>query len=217
MSPRRAARPKCWRGDVSSEDDCRRAVEACVERFGGLDILQSNVGVGMGDAWVEWIEPANWERIMKVNAGGAMLMAKHAVPAMKEAGGGAITNVSSIASIVAGTSPVANSPISYKMSKAALNALTASLALNYAGDGIRANAILPGLIDTPMGVDAVAEMLGMDREDYAAVRNKGIPLRGGMGSAWDVANASVFLASEEAKFITGVLLPVDGGQSARVG
>jgi NAD(P)-dependent dehydrogenase (short-subunit alcohol dehydrogenase family) len=204
-------------GDVSAEDDCRRAVEACGERFGGLDLLQNNVGVGAGDAWVEWIEPANWERIMGINAGGAMLMAKHAVPVMRDSGGGAITNVSSIASIVAGTSGVSNAPIAYKMSKAALNALTQSLALNYAAAGIRANTILPGLIDTPMGVDAVAEMLGIDRDDYAAMRDEGIPLRGGMGSAWDVANASVFLASEEAKFITGVMLPVDGGQSARVG
>ncbi len=203
--------------DVSSEDDCRRSLETCREKFGGLDILQNNVGIAAGDAWPEWIEPENWERILRVNAGGAMLMAKHAVPLMRESGGGAITNVSSIASVVAGTTGVNNSPIAYKMSKAALNALTHSLALNYAGDGIRANAILPGLIDTPMGVDSVAEMLGFERDAYAAMRDEGIPLRGGMGSAWDVANASVFLASEEAKFITGVMLPVDGGQSARIG
>jgi NAD(P)-dependent dehydrogenase (short-subunit alcohol dehydrogenase family) len=83
--------------------------------------------------------------------------------------------------------------------------------------GIRVNAILPGLIDTPMGVDDVARQFGIDRDRYAAMRDKAVPLRGGMGSAWDVANASVFLASEEARFITGVLLPVDGGQSARIG
>ena len=83
--------------------------------------------------------------------------------------------------------------------------------------GIRVNAIMPGLIDTPMGVDAAAREFGLDRDRYAAVRNETVPLKGGMGSAWDVANAAVFLASEEARFVTGVLLPVDGGQSCRIG
>jgi NAD(P)-dependent dehydrogenase (short-subunit alcohol dehydrogenase family) len=125
--------------------------------------------------------------------------------------------VSSIASVAAGTKASSNAPLGYKMSKAAMNALTQSLALNYAAVGIRVNAILPGLIDTPMGVDDVARQFGIDRDEYAAMRDKAVPLRGGMGSAWDVANASVFLASDEARFITGVLLPVDGGQAARVG
>ena len=83
--------------------------------------------------------------------------------------------------------------------------------------GIRVNTIMPGLIDTPMGVDAAAREFGLDRDRYAAARNEAVPLKGGMGSAWDVANAAVFLASEEARFITGVLLPVDGGQSCRIG
>ncbi len=204
-------------GDVGSEEDCRRFVEACTDRFGGLDIVQNNVGIGRGDGWAENIELEAWERIMRVNAAGAMLMAKHAVPVMREGGGGVITNVSSLASVAAGTTPSSNAPLGYKMSKAALNALTHSLALNYAAAGIRVNAILPGLIDTPMGVDDVARQFGIDRDRYAAMRDDAVPLRGGMGSAWDVANASVFLASEEARFITGVLLPVDGGQSARVG
>jgi NAD(P)-dependent dehydrogenase (short-subunit alcohol dehydrogenase family) len=103
------------------------------------------------------------------------------------------------------------------MSKAALNALTQSLAQSYASEGIRVNAIMPGLMDTPMGVDAVARDFGIERERYAQLRNETVPLRGGMGSAWDVANAAVFLASDEARFITGALLPVDGGQSCRVG
>ena len=154
---------------------------------------------------------------MRVNAGGAMLMAKAALPAMRERGGGAITFVSSIAAVVAGAAPMSNPPHGYKMSKAAMNALTLSLAQSYAEHGIRVNAILPGLIDTPMGVDAVAAALGIERGRYARRRDETVPLKGGMGSAWDVANAALFLASEEAKFITGVLLPVDGGQSARVG
>jgi NAD(P)-dependent dehydrogenase (short-subunit alcohol dehydrogenase family) len=204
-------------GDVSREDDCAAAVAACVERLGALDVLHHNVGIGRGDGWTEWIDLAAWERIVRVNAGGAMLMAKAALPVMRERGGGAITFVSSIAALVAGAAPMSNPPHGYKMSKAALDALTLSLAQSYAEHGIRVNAILPGLIDTPMGVDSVATALGVERERYAARRDEAVPLKGGMGSAWDVANAALFLASEEARFITGVLLPVDGGQSARVG
>jgi len=206
-----------FEGDVSREEDCAAAVAACVERLGALDVLHHNVGIGQGDGWTEWIDFAGWERIMRVNAGGAMLMAKAALPAMRERGGGAITFVSSIAAVVAGAAPMSNPPHGYKMSKAAMNALTLSLAQSYAEHGIRVNAILPGLIDTPMGVDAVATALGIERERYARRRDETVPLKGGMGSAWDVANAALFLASEEAKFITGVLLAVDGGQSARVG
>jgi NAD(P)-dependent dehydrogenase (short-subunit alcohol dehydrogenase family) len=204
-------------GDVSREEDCSAAVAACVERLGGLDVLHHNVGIGQGDGWTEWIDFAAWERIVRVNAGGALLMAKAALPVMRERGGGAITFVSSIAALVAGAAPMSNPPHGYKMSKAALDALTLSLAQSYAEHGIRVNAILPGLIDTPMGVDSVAAAIGIERERYAQRRDEAVPLKGGMGSAWDVANAALFLASEEARFITGVLLPVDGGQSARVG
>jgi NAD(P)-dependent dehydrogenase (short-subunit alcohol dehydrogenase family) len=203
--------------DVSSEDDCRAAVAACRERFEGLDVLHHNVGVALGDGWCETIDMSEWERIMRVNAGGALMMAKAALPALREQGSGAITTVSSIAALVAGVAQTNNPPLAYKMSKAALNALTVSLAQSYAQYGVRVNAILPGLIDTPMGVDTVARALRISREDYAALRDQSVPLKGGMGSAWDVANAALFLASDEARFITGALLAVDGGQSTRVG
>jgi NAD(P)-dependent dehydrogenase (short-subunit alcohol dehydrogenase family) len=203
--------------DVADEADCRRIVETCVERHGRLDVLHHNVGIGSGDGWTENLEMDAWERIMRVNAGSAAMLAKAAVPVMRDQGGGAITHVSSIATVVQGDTGLRNPPLSYKMSKAALNALTQSLAQSYAGVGIRVNAIMPGLIDTPMGVDAVAREYGLDRERYARLRDEAIPLKGGQGSAWDVANAAVFLASDEASFITGVLLPVDGGQSCRVG
>jgi NAD(P)-dependent dehydrogenase (short-subunit alcohol dehydrogenase family) len=204
-------------GDVSVEEDCGGFVSTAVERFGRIDIVHNNVGIAAGDGWAEWIELEAWERIMRVNAGSVLLMAKVALPAMKEQEGGAITNISSIASVVAGAEMMRNPPLGYKMSKAAMNAITQALAGAYAPHGIRVNAILPGLINTPMGVDAAARQLGIDRDDYIAIRNEAVPLKGGMGSAWDVANASLFLASDEARFITGVLLPVDGGQSARVG
>jgi NAD(P)-dependent dehydrogenase (short-subunit alcohol dehydrogenase family) len=154
---------------------------------------------------------------MRVNAGSEVLMALPAMSHMQEHGSGVITTVSSIASVVAGADRSRNSPLSYRMSKAALNALTLSLAQVGAPHGVRANAILPGLMDTPMGVDAVADAFGIDRDRYASARDAVVPLKGGMGDAWDVANAAVFLASDEARFITGVLLPVDGGQSARIG
>ena len=203
--------------DVSVEDDCRAAVAACRERLGGLDIVHHNVGIALGDGWCEGIEMSDWERIMRVNAGGALLMAKAALPVLREQRQGVITNVSSIAARVAGVAPMSNPPHAYKMSKAALNALTVSLAQAYAQHGVRVNAILPGLIDTPMGVDAVARQFGVERERYATMRDESVPLKGGMGSAWDVANAALFLASDEARFITGVLLAVDGGQSTRAG
>ena len=204
-------------GDVSVEEDCNAAVAACRERFGGLDILHHNVGVALGDGWAEGIDMGEWERIMRVNAGGALMMAKAALPGLREQGGGAITNVSSIAALVAGVARTNNPPLAYKMSKAALDALTVSLAQSYAQYGVRVNAILPGLIDTPMGVDTVARALRIPREQYAALRDESVPLKGGMGSAWDIANAALFLASDEARFITGMLLAVDGGQSTRVG
>jgi NAD(P)-dependent dehydrogenase (short-subunit alcohol dehydrogenase family) len=203
--------------DVADEDDCARLVATCLERHGRVDVLHHNVGIGTGDGWTENLDMDAWERIMRVNAGSAAMLAKAVVPAMREQGGGAITYVSSIAAVCATTSGLANPPLAYKMSKAALNALTQALAQSYAADGIRVNAIMPGLIDTPMGVDAAAREFGLDRERYAAARNEAVPLKGGMGTAWDVANAAVFLASDEAAFITGTLLPVDGGQSSRVG
>jgi NAD(P)-dependent dehydrogenase (short-subunit alcohol dehydrogenase family) len=197
--------------DVTSDADCRRLVETCLEHYGRLDILHNNVGIGARDAGVTQIEIENFERIFKVNLEGPLLMCKHALPAMREQRSGSIINISSIASIAAATGMVA-----YKTSKAALNALTQTLAMANARYGIRVNAILPGLMNTPMAIEGVSAARGMSREQLIADRDRQVPL-GKMGTAWDVASAALFLASDEAKFITGVLLPVDGGQSLRVG
>ena len=124
---------------------------------------------------------------------------------------GAIVNISSLAAIAA-----AGNLTAYKLSKAGVNALTQNLALTNARHGVRANAIMPGFIDTPMAVDAAADALVADRARVAEGRAALVPL-GRQGTAWDVANAALFLASDEAAFVTGVVLPVDGGQSARVG
>jgi NAD(P)-dependent dehydrogenase (short-subunit alcohol dehydrogenase family) len=125
---------------------------------------------------------------------------------------GAIVNISSIAAIVG-----APNMLAYKLSKAGVNALTQSLALANARYGVRVNAIMPGLMDTPMAVDAVAALRGRRRSDVAAARDAQVPLQRHMGTAWDVAYAALFLASDEAGFITGALLPVDGGQSVSRG
>jgi NAD(P)-dependent dehydrogenase (short-subunit alcohol dehydrogenase family) len=203
--------------DVTSATDWAAVVEACTGRFGRLDIVHNNVGVAVGDGPVDTVGLAAWERVMRINTGSLLLMAQAVLPVMRAAERGVITNVSSIAAVAAGTSPRTNTPAGYKTSKAALNALTQTLALENARYGIRVNAIMPGLIDTPMGVDQAARMIGIERAEYAALRDSRVPLKGGMGTAWDVANAAAFLASDQARFITGALLPVDGGQSARIG
>ena len=197
--------------DVTSDADCRRLVETCIERYGRIDILHNNVGIGARDAGVMQIEMENFERIFRVNLEGPLLMCKHALPAMREQQSGAIINVSSIASIAAATGMVA-----YKTSKAALNALTQTLAMANARYGIRVNAILPGLMNTPMAIEGISAARGISRDQLIAERDRQVPL-GKMGTAWDVAAAALFLASDEAQFITGVLLPVDGGQTLRVG
>ena len=136
---------------------------------------------------------------------------KHALPVMREQKGGVITNVSSIAAIC--VTPA----VAYKTSKAGINAYTQTLALGNAKYGIRANVIMPGLMETPMAIEGLSSELGIAKEKLIQQRHAAVPLGGHMGTAWDVAWAAVFLASDEARFITGVMLPVDGGQSARVG
>jgi len=136
---------------------------------------------------------------------------KHVLPVMRRQRAGVIVNVSSIAAVCA--TPI----VAYKVSKAGVNAYTQSLAIGNAKHGIRANAIMPGLMNTPMAVEGISQALGIAKEDLMRARDAQVPLGGKMGTAWDVAYAALFLASDEARFITGVALPVDGGQSARVG
>jgi NAD(P)-dependent dehydrogenase (short-subunit alcohol dehydrogenase family) len=197
--------------DVTREDDCARLMATCVERYGRIDVLDNNAGIGGGDAGVQHIELEAFERIFRVNLEGPLLTCKHVLPVMREQRSGSIINISSIASIAAATGMVA-----YKTSKAALNALTETLAMANARYGIRVNAILPGLINTPMAIEGISASRGMAKERVIEERDRQVPL-GKMGTAWDVAHAALYLASDEAAFVTGVLLPVDGGQSVRVG
>jgi NAD(P)-dependent dehydrogenase (short-subunit alcohol dehydrogenase family) len=200
-----------FQADIIAPGAGAAIVDAARERFGGVDILVNNVGIGGGgDGPADKAEEAAFDRIMAVNFKGAWLTIKAAIPALRE-NKGAIINISSLASL-AGANMIA-----YEVSKAALNRLTLSVALANAKHGVRCNAILPGLMDTPMAIATVSGVTGVDPEALRAKRHAMVPLNAHMGDAWDTAYAALFLASDEAKFITGVLLPVDGGASARVG
>ena len=186
-------------------------VAAAKSRFGRIDILVNNVGIGGGDAPAHKLDEVAFDRIMSVNLKGTWLMSKAVIVAMREQRAGAIVNISSLASIAGGNQ------VAYEVSKAAVNRLTTSIAQANARHGIRCNAILPGLMDTPMAVAGIAEASGQDQETVRQARNARVPLGGKMGTAWDTAHAALFLASDESRFITGVLLPVDGGMSVRIG
>ncbi|MBK9179782.1 MAG: SDR family oxidoreductase [Acidimicrobiales bacterium] len=202
---------EAFEADVRSEDDCRRAAEAAVERFGRIDVLHNNVGVGAGDGGALDLTVESWDRIHQVDLRGMWLTCKHVLPVMRAQEAGAVVNVSSAAAVC--SVPI----VAYKTAKAGVNALTQELAMENAAFGVRVNAVMPGLIDTPMAVDAWAAALGMSRDEIRAERDRLVPLRRRMGTAWDVAHAALYLASDEADFVTGVVLPVDGGQCARVG
>ncbi len=197
--------------DVQSMDDCERFAARCKERFGRIDILHNNVGIGAGDAPVHKVNEETWLRILDVNLTGAYRSCHADLPIMREQGYGCITNISSVAAICA------TRTAAYRASKAGMNAMSQDIAMSNAKYGIRVNVIMPGLMDTPMAIEGYAKARGVSREEVREGRNKLVPLQKQMGTAWDVAYAALYLSSDEAKFVTGALLPVDGGQSAKVG
>ena len=199
------------RADVTVEDDCRAIADVVVERYGRVDVLINNVGIGTGDAGASKLTEEAWDRIHDVNLKGMWLTCKHVPPLLRAQGSGSVVNISSVASVCS------TSFLAYKTSKAGVNALTQQLANTSAKRGVRVNAVLPGLMDTPMAIEGISAALGVDPDDLRAGRDALVPLGGKQGSAWDVAHAVLFLASDEAGFVTGVCLPVDGGQSAKVG
>jgi len=201
------------RADVTRREDCEAVVQAARERWGRIDALVNNVGIGGGgDGPAHRADEAAWDRILAVNLKGMWMTIRLALPLMREqGGGGAIVNVSSLASI-AGANMIA-----YEVSKAGVNRLTTSVAFANARHGIRCNAILPGFIDTPMAVEAGARASGRPVAAVRAERDARVPLRGRMGSGWDTAYAALYLASDESAFVTGALLPVDGGMGTRIG
>ena len=183
-------------GDVTSAADCQAMTQAAVDRYGRLDIVDNNVGISVRADVLEVTEE-QWDRVMAVNVKSIMLTSKYAVPHMREGGGGAIITISSIAGLRA------NSSTPYTTSKAAVVGLTKSLAGDHGRDNIRVNCIAPGLVYGPM----VAPRMD---DDLRQRRREASPL-GTEGSGWDVGWAAVFLASDEARWITGVVLPVDAG------
>ena len=203
---------ECVAADWTRAADCRSIAATCVEAWGRIDFLHNNVGIGTGDAAPLKLTEAGFERIIEVNLKGCLLSCQAVVPVMREQGAGSIVNISSIAAVAASVQLTA-----YKISKAGINALGQSLAMENARYGVRVNTIMPGLLDTPMAIDAWAARLQTPREEIRAQRDALVPLKGKMGTAWDVAWASVFLHSDEARFITAAVLPVDGGQLGRVG
>lgn len=202
-------RARSFEADATSEAALQEMVATCTQEFGHIDILHNNVGISLtgNDAPITEITEEAFDLCMAVNLKSMVLACKHVLPVMREQGSGVVTNISSAAARTA--YPL----IAYKTSKAAVIALTENVAVANAAYGIRCNAILPGLVDTPMGVDSRVRELGMSREEVVAMRRAKVPLKGHVGTAWDVANAALFLASEDAGYITGVSLLVDGGRS----
>ena len=202
-----------FRADVTDEADIAAMVADACDRWGRLDILHNNVGISVagGDAEISKIEGEAFDRIMAINLKSMVLAIKHALPVMRGQQSGNIINISS-------TAAHEDYPwVTYKASKAAAKAMTEQVALQNAPHGIRVNCIQPGLMNTPMAVDARMDAWNMTREEVVAMRDAKVPLGGKMGNAWDVANAALFLVSDEARFITGVTLMVDGGAHCRIG
>jgi NAD(P)-dependent dehydrogenase (short-subunit alcohol dehydrogenase family) len=202
-----------FKADVTKDAEIKAMVSDAVKRWGRIDVLHNNVGVSLagGDAELLSISEEAFDRCVAINLKSCILAAKHVIPIMRQQKSGTIINISSMAAIT--TYPY----VAYKATKSAMIAFTEQLAYQNADYGIRANVILPGLMDTPMAVDTRAREWHKTRAEVAAERDSKVPLRKKMGTAWDVANAALFLASDEANFITGVTLPVDGGASVRRG
>jgi NAD(P)-dependent dehydrogenase (short-subunit alcohol dehydrogenase family) len=201
-----------FEADVTKEATLKAAADEAVKRWGRIDVLHNNVGVSLagGDAGPLEITEAAFDRISAINLRGTIMACKHVLPVMRQQRSGSIINIASIAAWATNYPTVA-----YKTTKAGMIAFTEQIATQNAEYGIRCNAILPGLMDTPMAVDTRARTWGKTRAEVAAMRDAKVPLRRKMGTAWDVAYAALFLASDEANFITGVALPVDGGSSLR--
>jgi NAD(P)-dependent dehydrogenase (short-subunit alcohol dehydrogenase family) len=197
--------------DIVKAADCAHIVEEAKARYGRLDVLVNNVGVGGGDGPAHRLEEKAFDRIMAVNLKGMWLTIKAALPVMREQGAGSIVNISSLAARGGGIQ------LAYEVSKAGVNRLTTSVAQSNARHGVRCNAIQMGYMDTPMAVSGIAQATGRSTAEVRAERDARVPLSGKMGTGWDTAYAALFLASDEAGFISGAILPVDGAMGVRIG
>jgi len=201
-----------YEADITDEAACQALAAEAKARLGRIDILHNNVGVGGRDNSLTQLESEVFDRIMTTNLKAMWLTIKHFLPLMREqGGGGAIVNISSMAAVAS------SNLIAYGMSKAGVNKLTHATAAGNTQYMIRCNCIMPGLMDTPMAVGGRATAQSRPTEEIRAARDAQVPLGRKMGTGWDVAYAALFLASDEARFITGAILPVDGGMAAGVG
>jgi NAD(P)-dependent dehydrogenase (short-subunit alcohol dehydrogenase family) len=191
-------------GDVAKAADAERAVRETVEKLGGLNILVNNAGI-LSVATVETVPEEEWDRVMTVNVKGPFLMSRAALPEMRKAGGGAIVNIGSIVGLIAIKNRAA-----YSTSKGAVTMLTKAMALDHAHENIRVNCICPALVETELVQRLFASA---DGEAVKRERIAGFPL-GRMGRPQDVAGLAVYLASDEASWVTGTAIPLDGGLSA---
>ena len=196
--------------DVTDAEQVAAVVAKCMDHWGRVDILHNNVGIldvgGPVDASLE-----SWERVVSVNLTSMFLTCKYVLPVMEAQGGGAIVNIASIAGIRYLGIPY----VSYSATKGGVLQLTQSVALEYAERGVRVNSILPGLMNTPMIVEPLKGVYADgDVDKMIEMRNEQVPMKT-MGDAWDVAHAALFLASDEARYITGTQLVVDGGLTCK--
>jgi NAD(P)-dependent dehydrogenase (short-subunit alcohol dehydrogenase family) len=201
---------ECVTADISNEDDCAALVKTAVAKFGRIDILHNNVGIGALDGDTAKIDKSAWDHVFSVNLDGAMLISKHILPIMRVQRSGSITHVSS-------TAAIASMPlIAYKTSKAALHEFVRWMAFENAPHNIRCNVLMLGLIDTPMAIEGYHLATGTPRDTLRKQRDARVPM-GRMGTAWETASVALFLASDEASYLTGAVIPVDGGMHTRVG
>ncbi len=202
-----------FEADVTKEATLIAALAAAQKQWSHIDILHYNVGVSIagGDAPLLDITEEAFDRISAINLRGAIMACKHVIPIMRQQRSGVIIMISSLAAWE--KYPY----VAYKATKAAMIAFTKQVAIENAEYGIRANVILPGLMNTPMAIEPRVRVSGKSRDRVVAERDARVPLLHKMGTAWDVANAALFLASDEANFITGVALPVDGGGAINIG
>jgi NAD(P)-dependent dehydrogenase (short-subunit alcohol dehydrogenase family) len=200
-----------FQGDISRAQDCRAMAEQCRKTYGRIDILHNNVGMGIPKpGGILEVDEENWDLIMNVNLKGMFLSCQAVLPQMIEQGGGSILNISSVGAVRHGVHAL----MVYSVSKAGVNALTRCLASEMAEKNIRVNGIMIGLIDSPLVYKEIAELYEGDLERMRSDRSERVPMKR-MGEPWDVAYASLFLVSDEAKYITGQILTVDGGITVR--
>jgi len=191
--------------DVSNPADCAAAVAETAARWGRLDILVNNVGIAGPPGTAVEVDPEAWDQAMRVNVTSMMLMAKHAIPEMRKLGGGAIVNIASVAGLTGG-----HPNLLYATSKGAIVQLTRAMAAQHGIEGIRVNCIAPGMVYTPMVYSR-----GMSPELREARRRRSLLQTEGTG--WDVGNGVLYLVSDEARWVTGVVLPIDAGATDAAG